>query len=143
MRIDASPFSCGFKVITGVSAFGRNYYGATDLTGPVFVKQIEDYISREKGRRAAIGNGGGAKSRHSRIGFIFSDTTNTPHLGGQGLADYIRKNELGELTESSVFTNYNSGNKIRCWIFVPTLHTPKAAKPSVTTKPRVAKARQA
>ena len=37
---------------------------------------------------------------------------------GQALADYIAANDLGEVTASSLGTNYN-GNTLRIWVWAP------------------------
>ena len=49
----------------------------------------------------------------------FSDIYRESAEGGQALADYIKKNKLGPIVQTTIRTNQNSGNRIRAWIWGP------------------------
>lgn len=49
---------------------------------------------------------------------IFNDIIKTNKLSGaEKLAKYIKKEKLGLLVCTPIRKNYNSGNKIKCWLW--------------------------
>ena len=56
--------------------------------------------------------------------YMFSDAVD--YKNGQQVADFIRANELGNITEIGPWRNPNSGNNIKAWLWVYNGNKPKA-----------------
>lgn len=119
INITQTIMSCGVKQIDGIQTF--NVPGG--MTPTAFRNKLKEYIKGEMTRRSRLGDGGGAKSNLSKIGFVFSDQSSrdTPNTtrGGAGAAAYLEREGLGKVTFTGGFKNYNTGNRIGIWAFVP------------------------
>lgn len=114
MRIDWCNGSCGIGVLTGL------YYPPKAIVKRALEMRI---ISEDL--------------RTVKDAFIiFSDTTfssTIQQFSGHTLAKYIRDNNLGQLWESPVRRNPNSGNPIVLWVWMPVDKDPtKPILPAVT-----------
>lgn len=107
MYIESCEISCGVA----------NPHGLNRVTGPQFVKEIKEYINNDD---CCWDN-----QRPPERGFIFSDIVKYRGKGklradgGRGIANYLKKYKIGRLTTTPPYVNYNTGNLIQTWFWIP------------------------
>jgi hypothetical protein len=69
--------------------------------------------------------------------YLLSDIASDPNHHGQSIADFIRANDLGTLTEHGEVRNPNSGNQIKVWVWTYNGNKPKTRKRGTKTPKRL------
>ena len=55
-----------------------------------------------------------------QLAFMFSDVVGKEKKrGGAKIAEYLKKAKLGRVTATPIWNNYNTGNPVVIWVFIP------------------------
>jgi hypothetical protein len=108
-NLAGAEISCSVRQVYGIGGVKdrANTLLGLQSAGKMFLNTIRKLIPAEgKGSRA----------------FIFSDRVDPSDSGGNLIAKFLRKHNLGSVTESPTYINGNyghAGSELKIWIFIP------------------------